>query len=392
MNIILLGLMFDEKGMIEAKMYSKRGLQAATHKFQKLLADGLMLQKDVCLNILNVPPIGSFPINYRKIFIKEAAWGNGNKRIGYLNIPVVKKTMQRHRIKKEISRYLSKSDNNIILIYTLYEPFVYAALKARKNNRDIKICLLQTDAIAGRNGQAKYDSAIKKRQADRMLKAGEKIDCYILLTKYLAEPLEVGGRPYLVMEGICESGSRQSVRKQKSSNICLYTGTVNEEYGIKELVDSFAGMSDRELWICGNGDAVEYVKEAERLYYNIKYWGFKVGKEMEDIKDECDFLINPRKPTGTYTLYSFPSKTMEYLASGKPTIMYKLEGIPDEYDPYINYLDIEKDLREQLTYIFESDYAEALKTAEQGYKFVSCEKNAEIQAKRVADFLRGIID
>ena len=33
--------------------------------------------------------------------------------------------------------------------------------------------------------------------------------------------------------------------------------------------------------------------------------------------------------------YSFPSKTMEYLASGTPSIAYKLEGIPSEYYPFI---------------------------------------------------------
>ena len=33
-----------------------------------------------------------------------------------------------------------------------------------------------------------------------------------------------------------------------------------------------------------------------------------------------------------YTKYSFPSKIMEYVSTGKPTICYKLDGIPDEYD------------------------------------------------------------
>ncbi|MGL5011509.1 MAG: glycosyltransferase, partial [Paracoccaceae bacterium] len=46
-------------------------------------------------------------------------------------------------------------------------------------------------------------------------------------------------------------------------------------------------------------------------------------------------MINPRRPEGAFTRYSFPSKTMEYLASGRPVIMHWLPGMPEEYRPYL---------------------------------------------------------
>ena len=38
--------------------------------------------------------------------------------------------------------------------------------------------------------------------------------------------------------------------------------------------------------------------------------------------------VNPRQNNEEFTKYSFPSKTMEYLASGVPVVAYKLDGIP----------------------------------------------------------------
>jgi len=46
-------------------------------------------------------------------------------------------------------------------------------------------------------------------------------------------------------------------------------------------------------------------------------------------------MVNPRRPEGEFTRYSFPSKTMEYLASGRPVIMHWLAGIPEDYRPYL---------------------------------------------------------
>ena len=46
-------------------------------------------------------------------------------------------------------------------------------------------------------------------------------------------------------------------------------------------------------------------------------------------------LINPRNSTdGEFVEYSFPSKNLEYLVTGIPTILCKLPGMPIEYFDY----------------------------------------------------------
>jgi len=47
-------------------------------------------------------------------------------------------------------------------------------------------------------------------------------------------------------------------------------------------------------------------------------------------------LLHPRPVNSPVTLYSFPSKLIEYLASGTPVLSTRLKSIPIDLLPYIN--------------------------------------------------------
>jgi hypothetical protein len=49
----------------------------------------------------------------------------------------------------------------------------------------------------------------------------------------------------------------------------------------------------------------------------------------------ADILVNPRPNNEIYTRYSFPSKNIEYLLSGKVVLGYKLDGMPDCYKQFM---------------------------------------------------------
>ena len=101
-------------------------------------------------------------------------------------------------------------------------------------------------------------------------------------------------------------------------------------------------------------------------------------------------MINPRQPSGTYTKYSFPSKTIEYMMSGKPVIMYKLEAIPDEYDQYLNYLTgtTSEQMGEDLKKIFAKDYNELIEIAKRARTYVKENKAAKKQAMQIVELLK----
>ena len=50
---------------------------------------------------------------------------------------------------------------------------------------------------------------------------------------------------------------------------------------------------------------------------------------------KATLLINVRDPAESFTKYSFPSKTIEYMLSGTPMLTTRLQGIPEEYFEYL---------------------------------------------------------
>ena len=110
---------------------------------------------------------------------------------------------------------------------------------------------------------------------------------------------------------------------------------------------------------------------------------------MLALQRQATILVNPRRNTEEFTKYSFPSKTMEYLAAGVPVVAYKLDGIPDEYDDYLNYVpdNTPKSLAYLISEICKKSPEEREEMGRRARAFVHDEKNAVKQAQRILDLL-----
>ena len=111
---------------------------------------------------------------------------------------------------------------------------------------------------------------------------------------------------------------------------------------------------------------------------------------MQKLQQKATVLINPRNNDGEYTKYSFPSKTMEYMLSGKPVIMYKLDGVPDEYDSYLYYIggNTADDIKKTILEVLNKSEKELESFGQKAAEFVSENKNSVVQAKRILTLLK----
>ncbi|MBR2471847.1 MAG: glycosyltransferase, partial [Clostridia bacterium] len=102
-------------------------------------------------------------------------------------------------------------------------------------------------------------------------------------------------------------------------------------------------------------------------------------------QSRASVLVNPRTNEGEYTKYSFPSKTMEYLAAGKPVIMHKLDGIPDEYDEYLYYINgsSAEDLKDAIVKACSKTDDELALFGAKASRWVLKEKSPSGQAKKI---------
>jgi glycosyltransferase involved in cell wall biosynthesis len=106
-------------------------------------------------------------------------------------------------------------------------------------------------------------------------------------------------------------------------------------------VNAFKLIQDKNyrLILCGIGDSESEIKAAIMEDNRICYLGQLSRSEVLQLQTQSTVVVNPRQNIEEFTKYSFPSKNLEYLSSGVPLVAYKLDGIPDEYDKYIFYVE-----------------------------------------------------
>ena len=217
---------------------------------------------------------------------------------------------------------------------------------------------------------------------------------YVLLTEAMNDYLNKQGKPYVILEGHADITMAEripSLEKKLAPRVCFYAGGVSKLYGLGNLVDGFrkANLPDTQLHIYGPGD---YVKELQQIVEEdarIYYGGMLLNTQIVEKEQEATLLVNPRPTDEEYVKYSFPSKTMEYMASGTPVLTTVLPGMPKEYHPFVYLLEdetadgIAKMLREVLSHPEETLFQ---KGAEARH-FVLEQKNNVIQARKILEML-----
>ena len=217
---------------------------------------------------------------------------------------------------------------------------------------------------------------------------------YVLLTEAMNDYLNKQGKPYVILEGHADITMAEripSLEKKLAPRVCFYAGGVSKLYGLGNLVDGFrkANLPDTQLHIYGPGD---YVKELQKIAEEdarIYYGGMLLNTQIVEKEQEATLLVNPRPTDEEYVKYSFPSKTMEYMASGTPVLTTVLPGMPKEYHPFVYLLEdetadgIAKMLREVLSNPEETLFQ---KGAEARH-FVLEQKNNVIQARKILEML-----
>ena len=392
MKVIFLGLLFCEESLQDALKYSKVGVQYAPHKFQANLLRGLENCTDLDLHIINIPPTGSFPIHNKQLFSKKYTWGKQAAQMSFINLPFVKHIEQENKIIEACKKIIRRTKEIVhIVLYSPYKPFINACIKLKSRYNNVRLCLIQTDPIPGIDDLQRFMTPRARKNGEKILKKIQNIDSFVLLTSFMTKMLNVNSRPFTIIECVCDNTQAAS-KSSKDKNIVLYSGTLELEYGILDIAEAFTRLPTFELWIYGKGEAEESLRNLSQNYANIKFFGFACAEVIAAARDKCSFLINPRRPTGTFTKYSFPSKTAEYMLSGKPVIMYKLEGVPDEYDQYLNYLKaIDGDnLQKELGKVLSSDYTVLKEKALAAREFMMEQKGPLTQAKKLISMLEKI--
>jgi len=380
---------FDE--LIKRKQFVDYPANVFQHSLLKGLDDHIM-----DLRVITSPVIRSQYAAVKDI-CKPSMFSHKNNGtyqdlyVGTLSIPGLQIVAEFWKVFRALRRELSISkQSNIVIIYALHSPFLISAVLLRK--RISCSCVVVPDLPEFMTGSAGFLRKLGKK-IDRYIinYCLKRLDRYVLLSPYMKEKLPIKNKPWVLVEGIYDTTTNPENIQRCNERVVFYGGSLSGRYGILELLDAFRGL-DKEnyrLWICGDGDAREEVIRAAEEDGRVKYLGVVSHQQVLKMQQQATVLINPRSSVGEYTKYSFPSKTMEYLASGTPTIMCHLPAIPKEYDEHIFYITDESvvGIKRIIEEVCEKSQEELDNFGEKAANFIKTEKNAFIQAEKIVKLI-----
>lgn len=392
--IIYLSTFFPTQKQDDLQRNMKSAANISASAFSYSLLMGLAANAEERLSVVNTPLTGPYPVNYKRPYSEECVtkeYGIDVYSIGMCNLYGIQGFSISNRLARAMTeKSLGTAD---VLVYSIQLPILRAAVEYKKQNPGSRIILVVPDLFEDLGGSSKIKKTVKSLLFGDFNKLCREVDAYVLLTPLMIERMPVR-RPFCVVEGIYNPTEERHVFAVKDGFTILYTGMLYEKFGVKNLIDAVRLLeaNDVKLKLCGSGELVGYIQSLNDS--RIEYLGIVPREKVLQLQSEASLLVNPRQPNGGFTRYSFPSKNIEYLASGTPTLIYELEGIPDEYLDYCYHLSEKErsvdDLRRMIECIYKTPEKERNELALKAQEFIFAKKNAPAQAKKIIDLINGL--
>lgn len=220
---------------------------------------------------------------------------------------------------------------DVVIVYNVIYAWLDLPQIARMMKRQSVLILADFTEAHGSVGLK------NKVYANLQMHTVRRFDKVITLSKRSEKILKSKQKIYCMEGGISEEvysyfGEMTEVHTPVRLN---YSGLLHPVMGVDLLLDAFRKVKqpDVRLYISGKGPLRDQVLQAAKEDTRIIYTGFlSYDKYLEQLKD-ADILINPRNMQLKENDNNFPSKIMEYLATGKlivSTEFYGYERFPQE--------------------------------------------------------------
>jgi glycosyltransferase involved in cell wall biosynthesis len=370
-------------------------------KYHKLLAEGL--RKNIDGQIL---ALSSFPTNRRwtkKLFFK--GYKENIKETIYrypffLNIPVL----------RQMCIFISSFIHSYLFLFMNKDSVAICDILTKSNTTGARLacrilgrkCIGIVTDVPGRTSGARRKTLPKHQQWILSLieknssKTIDKYDAYLLLTEAMNEIVNPNNKPYIVLEGHADMNMSQvsNLMYDKYENTTiLYSGGIHKEFGIEVLVKAFLNLDIKncELHIYGDGNFKKELEDIAKKDVRLRYFGTVDNAKVIEAQTKAHLLVNPRLTYADYTKYSFPSKNMEYMASGTPMLTTRLPGMPPDYYDYVYIVDDETidGFQKELTKLINQPKSILHKKGSEAKDFILENKNNIVQAGKLVRFIKN---
>jgi len=369
----------------------------AAQKFNRLLVEGLSMHNECHIEPLSVIPI--IRDSYKTPLFKIKSERIGRvvyKYVPFINLPFLKEiSIFIYTFINVVFWNLKRGEENKVVLCDILGLSISAGALIACKCTNTKIIAITTD-IPGIMAENTNSNILKTITFNLLSKRLITRYCgYILLTEKMNEIVNPHYQPFMILEGMVDYNMKFSVNyldNKPNVRILIYSGSIDKMYGVKNLIDAFMTLegADLRLHIYGFGDMKNDMPDYTLMDNRIIYKGIVSNHVMIKKHIKATLLINPRPTNEDYTKYSFPSKNIEYMVSGTPSVTTPLPGIPKEYNNFV-YLFIDESvggISKTLKYLLSKPIEELHKFGTLSKQYVLNNKSNLVQAERVLSFIK----
>lgn len=312
MKILFCGTMVPEE--IE---YQVRDISAAGNRFQNNMIRNLkeMGHEIICCTYLgmDIPEeVG------RALRQREAA--AGQERYVQKNGKLLHSILEYRRAARK-----AMDDTETVICYNITYAWLQLPVWAKKKkNKNIVI-------LADYSERESYGNPLMKFYAWIQRQSMRRFDTVIGLSPNIRRKLRKE-QHFILMEGGIDRALLETFRyrphREGQPTVFLYAGLLSRVTGVDILLEAMRRIKRQEirLIITGKGDLEDKVRQAAAEDERILFRGHLSYEEYVEQLQEADILVNPRNMELPENQNNFPSKIMDYLASGKPIISTRFAG------------------------------------------------------------------
>lgn len=344
-NALLLGFLVPDS-IAESIFKIDPSPAVQTHKFGWSLARALVSEYG-SLKAVSFLPVQSYPLVPALSFKGESfsAHGVEGNILGFVNILAIKHLTRFFGLLLQLPKILSCWRITIAYVHGVHTPHLVFGLILRFFG--VKFVPVITDppgVVMATDGLlARLLKSLDKRIVGYMLGRSSAI---ITLSPALASGY-LRSIPVLVTPGILNSSWVRSISTVRPADragqhVVLYAGGLNRAYGIDLLIEAAGQLPDVTFLFFGKGDMLDEIQSSS--HRNIVYGGFIGSGQLASQVLSADILVNPRPSDLDFAEKSFPSKLIEYAASGRPVLTTRIKSIPSEMSDIFYYIDDESSL------------------------------------------------
>lgn len=400
-QLLWIGCLESDK---EFKVKASKGYELASAQIsQKNLLLGIEKVSGEICDSINGSVLPPYPV-YEDRIIEPVEWshkeGSYDISVGYKNDKYINRMNCKNAMLIAADEWIKNRYNGkelIVFVYSMRSAPMATACRIKEKIPIAKIYLIITDLPQFMDlGQSRFKAFLKSFDWKFIKNMQHQFNGFILYAEKMADYLEIPNGKWILMEGSYDI-TESTIKPVEKKKAVMYSGKLDNRYGIKMLVDAFMKIkdSDIELWITGSGNAMGYIKECAARDPRIKFYGFLASRQdVLEKQTEASLLVNMRLPSERASAYCFPSKLLEYMATETPVLSFEIAGIPREYFQYLYVIKQENvnALSNEMARILALNIEERVEMGRKAASFIATEKNNVKQCQRVWKFISNLED